>query len=618
MRLLVCVKPVPHVASLRLDPVTKRLQREGVALEVNSFDARALNYAVTLRAGGVASEVVAVTLGPPTARVALEHCLALGADRAIHVCDPVFAGSDVLATAHALHPIVRQERPDVILCGRYSVDAETAQLGPELATLLGVPCYAQVQRMSIAPTERLVFDLECETDDGILILRVTPPFLITVTEGIAAERFPSREELEQARSKPLVTFDANMAGVDPKKVGAAGSPTQVRELIDLPTQRLQKTIAAPSLNDGVRELAGILIRDCGLFGSWKVPSPPPLAPIPPRAVPQLHGRALVVADPSHDGGIRVTRELVNRARQLADSLGGAVGLVIADWASSDPSDWGRDGVDVLFAYSFSTATESKIIWPQDLAAAVSETIDTWEPEIVLFPSTWLGRNAAAVVAAEKELGLSADCIDLGLGDNGQLLQYKPAFGGTIAALITCRTRPAMATVRPGVFPLPDGRSETRCEVQRKTLARAAAPKAEALAYREIPQAGSALDEAEVVVGVGKGVAPEDLELLRTFAALLGAPLCTTRDVADEGWLPRHVQVGLTGRSIAPRLYIAVGIRGAFEHNVGFRRAGVVVAINRNARAPIFRHCDYGLVADYREAIPLLHAALVEVRAENGQ
>jgi electron transfer flavoprotein alpha subunit len=127
-----------------------------------------------------------------------------------------------------------------------------------------------------------------------------------------------------------------------------------------------------------------------------------------------------------------------------------------------------------------------------------------------------------------------------------------------------------------------------------------------------------LDEADIVVGVGMGVVPDGLPLLREFAGYLSAPLCTTRDVVDAGWLPRHLQVGLTGRSIAPKLYVAVGIRGAFEHVVGFRRAGLVVAINRNPRALIFRHADFGIVGDYRTAIPLLKAALEEARVEHGR
>lgn len=613
MRVLVCIKQVPNVANLRIDPVTKRLLREGVPLEVNSFDVRAVHFAVQLRNAGQASEVVVVTLGPPPARAALEYCLALGADRAVHLCDSAFAGSDVLATARALAGIVRAIQPGLVLCGRYSVDAETAQLGPELATLLGFPCLAQAQRITEDPGSSGHFLVECETDDGVLRVRAATPFLATTTEGIAPEVFPSQADLEAARSKPVRTLSAAEAGIDPREVGNDGSPTRVEDLVELPVQRLQRKLDEGVLEDQVRELARTLVAEYGLFGDWKIEPTRSLAPLPEKAPCQTSGRILVVADSYARGGPRVTREILGRAGQLARALRGSVGLVLTASRDDEGSEWSRYGVDQLFL----VRSEKQSVWPWELVRIVSSLIESWQPEIVLFPSTWFGRSVAAGVAADKGLGLSADCIDLGLDENGRLLQFKPAFGGTIAAVITCRTLPAMATVRPGVFPVPDTAPVRSCAVSPIAVS-STASSVEIVASQEIPDSGSALDEADIVVGVGMGVVPDGLPLLREFAGYLGAPLCTTRDVVDAGWLPRHLQVGLTGRSIAPKLYVAVGIRGAFEHVVGFRRAGLVVAINRNPRALIFRHADFGIVGDYRTAIPLLKAALEEARVEHGR
>jgi electron transfer flavoprotein alpha subunit len=125
-----------------------------------------------------------------------------------------------------------------------------------------------------------------------------------------------------------------------------------------------------------------------------------------------------------------------------------------------------------------------------------------------------------------------------------------------------------------------------------------------------------LDDADVVIGVGKGVGgPAGLASIGALARVLEAPICTTRDVTDAGWLPKQLQVGLTGRAIAPRLYVAIGVRGAFEHTVGIRRAGLVVAINRSAKAPIFKVADYGIAADYADVVPLLAERLLEVKRE---
>ena len=128
---------------------------------------------------------------------------------------------------------------------------------------------------------------------------------------------------------------------------------------------------------------------------------------------------------------------------------------------------------------------------------------------------------------------------------------------------------------------------------------------------------AALDTAEIAIGVGKGIGgPENIGVIQDLAeALGGAALASTRDVSDLGWLPRQHQVGITGRAIAPKLYIAVGIRGAFEHTVGVRKAGTIVAINTKPKAPIFKSCDIGIVGDYAEVVPVLTGALL--RARNG-
>src|SRR5712664_1435242 len=163
MRIVVCVKWVPALGSLRFDPETRRLVREGVPGEVSSFDLRALGAAVALRAvhGG---EVVALSMGPPGARDGLVECLALGADRALHLLDPLLAGSDTLATARALAAVLAREKPDLALFGRASTDAETGQVGPEVAEMLDLPQVTGARRLEIDPAG--TFTAERETDEG--------------------------------------------------------------------------------------------------------------------------------------------------------------------------------------------------------------------------------------------------------------------------------------------------------------------------------------------------------------------------------------------------------------------------------------------------------------------
>jgi electron transfer flavoprotein alpha subunit len=209
------------------------------------------------------------------------------------------------------------------------------------------------------------------------------------------------------------------------------------------------------------------------------------------------------------------------------------------------------------------------------------------------------------VAARLGLGLTSDCIDLEVDAQGNLVQHKPAFGGNIVAPILSRTWPQMATVRPGMFA---ARPLSRTEIV-PIPADAAPPRARVVSTRTV-EVPSDLESADVVVGFGMGIGgPENLPMIRELAGLLGAPLATTRDVCDRGWIWRHHQVGLTGRAIAPRVYVAIGIRGAFEHTVGIRKAGTVVAINHDPEAWIWDSADYGVKADWKTFVPELIRAL---------
>ena len=227
------------------------------------------------------------------------------------------------------------------------------------------------------------------------------------------------------------------------------------------------------------------------------------------------------------------------------------------------------------------------------------------------------RDAAALRARLYELGTA---IDLDVDAEGRVRQLKPAFGGAIVAPILSRTRPEMATIRPGVLPTATPKLEAAARVEVLPLADVAASRVRVLERRRDPSAAraAALDEAAIAIGVGLGIGgPEALPAIDAFAAALGgAPNATTRDVVDKGWLPRQHQVGITGRAIAPRFYFAIGIRGAAEHMVGVRRSGTIVVVDKNPQAPIFAQADLGLVGDWADVVPRLTRALGELRTRS--
>jgi electron transfer flavoprotein alpha subunit len=238
-----------------------------------------------------------------------------------------------------------------------------------------------------------------------------------------------------------------------------------------------------------------------------------------------------------------------------------------------------------------------------LAAFVRETA----PWAVLAPSTAFGREVAARAAAATGSGLVGDAIALSLGSRGDgvLVAAKPAFAGALVADITCRSATQMVTVRPGVLPTPPRRVGAAAVLTRAAPARG---RVRVLSERRDDDVET-LARAQVVIGVGIGVTPEEYAELSPLAAELGAELAATRKVTDRGWAPRARQVGLTGRSVAPRLYVAIGLSGKFNHMVGVRAAGTILAVNEDPGAPVFEHCDVGIVGDWHEVVPLLHEAL---------
>jgi electron transfer flavoprotein alpha/beta subunit len=307
MRIVVCVKWVPVLGALRFDPATRRLVREGVPGEVSAFDVRALVAATALRAahGG---EVVAVTMGPPAARDGLAECLALGADRAVHLADPVLAGSDTLATARALAAVLTREAPDLVLLGRGSTDAETGQVGPEVAELLGLPQATAVRRLTLDPAARR-FTAERETDEGFETVEGPLPAVVTAAEDLAEERFPTKAERQAAAGKPIATLAAADVGLRADDVGTAGSPTWVEGIEPVAGARRGEILTGES----AEVLASVLAKRIRELLAAR-PAGRPVLP-PARTAAAGAPPIWVVVEMGADGPRPVTAELLGRPRR---------------------------------------------------------------------------------------------------------------------------------------------------------------------------------------------------------------------------------------------------------------------------------------------------------------
>ena len=610
MKTAVCVKYVPVVSRITFDYETKTIVRDGVPSEVNPFDVLGLVRAVELKSGPD-DEVVAVSMGPPQARDGLVTCMALGADRSILLTDRALAGSDTLATARALGMALGREQPDLIVCGRNSADAETGQVGPELAELLGLPHISQVRKLDYRPESNTVV-AERITDEGYQVIECALPAVVCVTEGVAEETFANRQQMAEAQEKPVEELTCSQLTEDLSQFGLEGSPTWVEDIRLVEPTRQGLMIEEQTPQDAAQQVVKLLLEGLAATEAEDAAQP---AESDTTRYPEEKAQAIwVVAETAQTGLRRVTLELLGKARQLTETTHSQVVAVLI-------GDAGADAAQTLAAYGADRVLtlDNSTLGPvcgRGVANALANVLDTERPYAVLFAATADGRDLASRIAARLGLGLTGDAIDLEIDDDGRLVQLKPALGGNVIAPILSRTLPNLVTLRPGLLSPIEPDTNAAAVVEELAATPFDGNDITVLdTHFEDDPGGIALAQAEVVLGAGMGIGgPENLPRVQSLASEIGATVATTRNVVHAGWLPHQVQVGISGRTIAPRVYLAVGIRGVFDHTVGIQKAGVIIALNSNRRHPIFKAADVGIVGDWEEYLPALVEALKPVLA----
>jgi electron transfer flavoprotein alpha subunit/NAD-dependent dihydropyrimidine dehydrogenase PreA subunit len=341
--------------------------------------------------------------------------------------------------------------------------------------------------------------------------------------------------------------------------------------------------------------------------------------VKPREIPDFSDRKGVwVFAEQREGQLnRVSLELLGKAQELGETLKQSVSaLLLGDGVSGLSGTLMEYGAETVYLVEheglkdFRTTAYTK---------AIEELVKQYKPNILLMGATHVGRDLAPRVSRRVEVGLTADCTELSIDSKeGILLQTRPAFGGNVMATIANRySRPQMATVRPGVM-----------EVVRKPGAKGQVIRHDvSLTENEIgtrvlevvreKKKRANLSEAKVIVAGGRGVGDAGgFRVLEELAAVLGGELAGTRVAVEEGWIPADRQVGQTGQSVRPELYIACGISGAIQHRAGMMNSRYIVAVNKDPRAPIFQVADWGIVGDLRDVVPEMIEAFRLVEAES--
>jgi electron transfer flavoprotein alpha subunit len=252
--------------------------------------------------------------------------------------------------------------------------------------------------------------------------------------------------------------------------------------------------------------------------------------------------------------------------------------------------------------------------------ACCHLIDKYRPEVILMGATGMGRDLAGAVATRVGTGLTADCTGLAIDDKRNLMQTRPAFGGNIMATIMCdKFRPQMSTVRPNVMPMPERREGATGEIIRDPFV---VPEESILTkvieiIRDTHGKGAVdITGADFIISGGRGMmGPENFAMLQELADELGGVVGASRSAVDAGWMPGDRQVGQTGKTVRPKIYIACGISGAIQHLVGMQDSDMVIAINRDKSAPIFEVATYGIVGDLFQIVPAITRQIRELKQQ---
>ena len=603
LRIAALVKQIPKFEDMRLGP-DGRLVRDGLALHLNDYCRRGVRAGCVL-AEATGGTCTAITLGPESADTVLREAILCGCEGGLHVTGPEFAGSDTLATSRALAAALAATGPwDLVMCGRSSVDADTGQVPAQVAELLGVPLLSGVREVSVdgdADPGRMLAAL-LEHDDEWLRVETGLPAVVSCAERLCDPCKVKEPEAWATVDGDLIhRISADVLGRGPW--GMEASPTSVGEVRVMEVERaaerldgsdgmaiervLEVLIARGALSRGDRQPAGEVARPSG---------------------PGDGGDVVVLGEP---GRPLPTSELLGTAASLADAIGGRTALtvdVVDDWEALS-----GQGADRVLRHAGTTSAA-------EVAHLLTGPFEAHPPWAVLAPGTSWGREVAARLAVRLGAGLTGDAVGLHVKD-GRLVALKPAFGGRMVAEIHCSSATQMATVRAGVLPVPLPRPTGPFATEHLPSGEGTPPARLAVVHeveRWRDDDSDLLANAEVVVSVGQGVESGDLPIVEALAGRLGAELCATRKVTDAGWMPRARQVGITGHSIAPRLCIAIGTSGRFNHTVGLRAAGTVVGINSDPDCELWDWCDVGLVADWRDALErLVDGILATGVAEGG-
>jgi electron transfer flavoprotein alpha subunit len=628
MNYIVLVKQVPDIKNIPKEAWDweKGTLKRGLLDNVcNELDKQAMAFALRLREQHP-GQIVSLTMGPPFAEEVLRYTLSLGADATVLLTDRKLGGADTAATAYPLAQAVRKiekeifqgDRNYIIVSGMQSVDGDTAQVPPQIAEELGIVHIAYATAFAYDNGHLRVDRITRRGQETVSPLSY--PCLVTVTQW-TEPFYTSFGRTRWAYSEKLYQWSAADIAADESRIGLAGSRTNVVRIFSPKEVAQRSCVFENDMTKLVKMVKETLAQK--LVPTAKEEEKPRYR-LPEGKKSDYAGDVWVYAEQEGGEINPATFELLGKATELARPLNEKVGAVLV---GRGVKGLARE----LIAYGANKVyiAEHELLAdfrPMPYAKAVAELIEKYQPQMMLFSATPLGRELGPRVSYRTNSGLTADCTGLDIVDfkrgsreyTGILMQTRPALGGNImASIISQNSMVQMSTARPGVMQALKADEKRTGEVFEHVPQITEADLGVRIVAAEIRPLASELKDAAVIVCGGGGCKTKEgydryiRPLSESLGKFLGqeAMVGASRVAVEAGFIDRSHQVGQTGQTVKPRVYVAVGVSGAVQHVTGMQSSDIIIAINKDPNARIFKVADFGVVGNLEEVVPELIRAL---------
>lgn len=600
MKIITCLKYVPETLSLTEEGTINRSSEAG---KINPADMYAIEESIRIKER-YGAETIGLCMGVLEAAPALRQVIAMGMDRVVLMSDKRFAGSDTFSTSYILsRGIASFGKFDLVLCGKQSADGDTGQVAQALAGHMGLPCLINVVGIEFLSDSSVCCIVL--TEKGYLETKVELPAVISVLKGINEPRLPSVSGILKAQAAKVCIISADDIEIETGKCGLGGSPTRVRAIRKCNFERKK----AVDITDGYACVIDKKLRK--IQGAEQICQRRKeegfVRNLAANLLSKEQEEVWVLCEITDGKVSHVSRQVLSKAAEIIGKKHRLCAVILEPVQGNLLDCLADYGVSRLYYVSEKTGNGAFDEFYPNILCAVCKK---YKPGIVLLGGTVWGRWIAPTVAAKLGTGLTADCFDLRIEENtGNLIQVRTAYGGNLTAEIVCpQMRPQMATVRTNTFPDLSGApgKSTPIDIINIDAGMCTGSRIAVTGMRPGHSFAHNLADARIVLCGGRGMGgKQGFDMLLQLASLTGGAVGATRYAVDAGWIDYSFQIGQTGITVRPEIYISFGVSGATEHIVGMRNSDCVISVNRDDNAPIFGFSDYKIIGDCSDVLKVL-------------